>query len=108
MRDADFGYTDPQGTEVLRLALRDYLGRVRGVVADAGRVVVTSGYCQGRSLVCHALASMGARRLAIEDPCHDEVRLSAASAGLELVPVPVDGEGIRVDALEQTAWTRCS
>jgi GntR family transcriptional regulator/MocR family aminotransferase len=101
MRDADFGYTDPQGTEVLRLALRDYLGRVRGVAADVGRVVVTSGYSQGRSLLCRSLATLGARRIAIEDPCHDEVRQSGASAGLELVPVPVDGEGIRVDALEQ-------
>jgi GntR family transcriptional regulator/MocR family aminotransferase len=101
MRDTDFGYTDPHGSEVLRLALRDYLGRVRGVVADAGRVVITSGWVQGRTLLCHALASMGARRLAIEDPSHNEVRLSAASAGLELVPVPVDGEGLRVDALEQ-------
>jgi GntR family transcriptional regulator/MocR family aminotransferase len=102
MRDADFGYTDPHGAEVLRLALRDYLGRVRGVVSDAGRVVITAGYCQGRSLLCHALAAMGAKRIAIEDPCHDEVRVSGASAGLELVPVPVDGEGIRVDVLERT------
>jgi GntR family transcriptional regulator / MocR family aminotransferase len=103
MRDADLGYTDPQGTEVLRLALRDYLGRVRGVVTDAERVVITSGYCQGRSLVCRALAASGIRRIAVEDPCHDEVRVSAAGAGLELVPVPVDDEGIRVDALERTA-----
>jgi GntR family transcriptional regulator/MocR family aminotransferase len=103
MRDADFGYTDPHGTEVLRLALRDYLGRVRGVVTDTDRVMVTSGYCQGRTLVCRALAAMGTRRVAVENPCHDEVRSSAAGAGLELVPVPVDGEGIRVDALERTA-----
>ena len=103
MRDADFGYTDPHGIEVLRLALRDYLGRVRGVVTDAGRVVVTSGYSQGRSLLCRALAAMGARRVGVEDPCHDEVRVSGAGAGLELVPVPVDGEGIRVDALERAA-----
>jgi GntR family transcriptional regulator / MocR family aminotransferase len=103
MRDADFGYTDPHGTEVLRLALRDYLGRVRGVVTDAERVVVTSGYCQGRALVCRALAASGIKRVAVEDPCHDEVRVSGAGAGLELVPVPVDGEGIRVEALERTA-----
>jgi GntR family transcriptional regulator/MocR family aminotransferase len=103
MRDADFGYTDPHGTEVLRLALRDYLGRVRGVVTDAGRVIVTSGYCQGRTLVCHALAAMGAKRVAVEDPCHTEVRISGSGAGLELVPIPVDGEGIRVDALERAA-----
>jgi GntR family transcriptional regulator/MocR family aminotransferase len=103
MRDADFGYTDPHGCDVLRLALRDYLGRVRGVVADASRVMITSGWCQGRNLVWQALASMGARRVAIEDPCHNEVRMSAANAELELVPVPVDGEGLRVDALEREA-----
>jgi GntR family transcriptional regulator/MocR family aminotransferase len=103
MREADFGYTDAHGSEVLRLALRDYLGRVRGVVADAGRVVVTSGWCQGRTLLCHALVSLGARRIGVEDPCHDEVRVSCASAGLEMVPVPVDGEGLRVDALERAA-----
>ena len=103
MRNADFGYTDPHGTEVLRLALRDYLGRVRGVVSDGDRVMVTSGYCQGRALVCRALAAMGVKRVAVEDPCHDEVRSSGAGAGLELVPVPVDGEGIRVDALERTS-----
>ena len=103
MRDADFGYTDLHGSEVLRLALRDYLGRVRGVVADASRVMITSGWCQGRNLLWQALASMGARRVAIEDPCHDEVRMSAANAELELVPVPVDGEGLRVDALEVAA-----
>ena len=101
MRDADLGYTDPHGTEVLRLALRDYLGRVRGVVTDAGRVVITSGYCQGRSLVCRALVSLGAKRVAVEDPCHDEVRSSVVGAGLTLVPLPVDADGLRIEALEE-------
>ncbi len=100
MREADFGYTDPHGSEVFRLALRDYLGRVRGVVTDAERVVITSGWVQGRTLLCHALVARGVRRVAIENPCHEEVRVSTASAGLELVPVPVDGEGLRVDALD--------
>jgi GntR family transcriptional regulator/MocR family aminotransferase len=103
MSRADFGYTDPHGSDTLRHALRDYLGRVRGVTGDASRVVITSGWCQGRALLCRALTSLGARRIAIEDPCHDEVRESGASAGLSLVPVPVDGEGIRVDLLAQTA-----
>jgi GntR family transcriptional regulator/MocR family aminotransferase len=102
MGEADFGYTDPQGTDALRRVLGDYLGRVRGVVSDAERVVITSGWVQGRTLLCHALVALGARRVAIENPCHDEVRVSAASAGLGLVPVPVDGEGLRVDALDQT------
>jgi len=101
MRDRDFGYSDPHGAEILRLALRDYLGRVRGVVSDANQVMITSGWCQGRTLLLRALASLGAKRVAVEDPCHDEVRVSCASAGLEMVPVPVDGEGLQVDVLDQ-------
>ena len=43
----------------LRGALADYLGRVRGVVADPAARVVT-GYRQGLGLVCRALAASGA------------------------------------------------
>ena len=47
MTDAELGYGDPRGAEPLRRALAEYLGRVRGVVADPGRIVVTHGYSQG-------------------------------------------------------------
>lgn len=103
MPDADLGYTDPHGSEVLRVALAEYLGRVRGVVCDARQVVITSGYAQGRALVCRALAAAGKKRIAVEDPCHGEVWETATRAGLELVPVPVDGDGLRVDVLERVA-----
>ena len=99
MPDEGFGYGDPCGDEVLRSALADYLGRVRGVVADTRRVVVTSGYAQGQGLICQALAAAGARRVAVEDPCNTEQREIAERAGLEPVLVPVDEHGIRVDAL---------
>jgi len=102
MPDADLGYTDPHGSEVLRLALADYLGRVRGVVSDAARVVVTSGFHQGRMLVLRALAARGAKRIAVEDPCHAEPWEAIARAGLELVPIPVDADGIQVEALERS------
>ena len=35
MSDADLGYGDPRGVETLRVALADYLGRVRGVVTES-------------------------------------------------------------------------
>ncbi len=95
------GYTDPHGSDVLRVALSDYLGRVRGVVSDPSRVIVTSGWAQGRMLVCRALAAAGAKRVAIEDPCGTEAKDSIWRAGLKLVPIPVDDSGIRVDALER-------
>jgi len=99
--NADLGYTDPHGSEVLRIALSDYLGRVRGVVSEAGQLIITSGYAQGRMLVCRALAAVGVRRIAVEEPCHAEVWESGSRAGLELVPIPVDRDGLRVDALER-------
>jgi len=100
--DAELIYGDPCGVETLRVALAEYLGRVRGVVAEPARVVVTSGYIQGLGLVCRALAERGVRRIAIEDPSAPEQGPIAARAGLEPVPVPVDGSGIVVDALAAT------
>ena len=41
--DAELSYGDPRGVLDLRLALADYLGRVRGVVVDPGPVIVTNG-----------------------------------------------------------------
>jgi GntR family transcriptional regulator/MocR family aminotransferase len=102
MTDADLEYGDPRGVEVLRSALADYLGRVRGVVADPARVVVTCGYSQGLGLVCGALATRGSKRVALEDPCSPEQRLIVAAAGLEPVPIGVDDAGIRVDELERS------
>ena len=100
--DGDLGYGDPRGVEALRSTLADYLGRVRGVVADPARVVVTSGYSQGQGVVCRALAAHGVRRIAFEDPSHCEQRRIAVHAGLEVVPVPVDEDGIRVDELARS------
>jgi GntR family transcriptional regulator/MocR family aminotransferase len=96
---ADLGYGDAFGVEELRDGLAGYLGRVRGVVADRTRIVVTNGYLQGLGLVCRTLAARGARRIALEDPSSSEDSLIAARAGLEAVRVPVDEFGIRVDAL---------
>ena len=99
MTDADLGYGDPRGVEALRAALADYLGRVRGVVAEPSRVMVTCGYSQGLDLVCRTLALRGARRIAFEDPSYPEQKELARRAGLEPVPVAVDEHGVIVDEL---------
>jgi GntR family transcriptional regulator / MocR family aminotransferase len=101
MTDADLGYVDARGVGELRDALADYLGRVRGVVADAGRMVVTSGYMQSEGLVCRALKAVGAARVALEHPSNPAQRLTIERAGLEPVLVDVDEHGLRVDALER-------
>ena len=99
--DADLGYGDPRGVEALRCALADYLGRVRGVVADPEHIIITSGYTQGLGLVCHALAAAGTKRMALEDPSNPEDRLIVARAGLAPIAIGVDEAGTQVDDLDR-------
>ncbi len=99
MTAADLGYGDPRGVWELRVALADYLGRTRGVVAVPEHIVITNGYLQGFGLVCRALAHRGARRIAVENPSNPEDRTVATRAGLTPVSIIVDGDGMRVDQL---------
>jgi GntR family transcriptional regulator / MocR family aminotransferase len=97
--DARFDYGDPRGAPELRGALTRYLGRVRGVACDPERVVVTSGMAQGMAIFARALTAGGARRLAMEDPSSAPGRDQLASNGFEIVPIPVDEDGLQVERL---------
>jgi len=98
--DAAFGYGDRAGHPALRAVLASYLGRARGVAAEAERIVVTTGITQAVALLGRALRGAGVRRIAVEDPGFPVHRMVLRRQGLELAPVPVDGGGIRVDAVE--------
>ncbi|GAA2808226.1 PLP-dependent aminotransferase family protein [Kitasatospora sp. CM 4170] len=94
-----FAAGDPQGRIELRTALADYLGRTRGVITTPDRIVITSGYYQGLGLLCSALAAAGARTAAMEDPGHNTYRDVVRRAGLTVLPLPLDADGARTDAL---------
>jgi GntR family transcriptional regulator/MocR family aminotransferase len=97
------GYPDPRGVPALREALADYLGRVRGAAADPEQTMVCTGFAQALSLICRWLAARGVERVALEDPGWHPHRLIVEQAGLRVAPVPVDADGIRVDALDPDA-----
>jgi GntR family transcriptional regulator/MocR family aminotransferase len=98
-----FGYLAGSGVPQLRTAIADYLNRVRGTLANPDQIVISTGYAQGIALLVGVLAATGAKRLALEDPSSGDDALPAArAAGLEVVGVPVDGDGIRVDILRET------
>jgi GntR family transcriptional regulator / MocR family aminotransferase len=99
---AAVGYGDPRGVPELREALADYLGRVRGVDADPEHTLVCTGFMQGFALVCRALRARGVERVALEDPGWHTHRLIVEGAGMEVVPVGVDDQGLRVDELSAT------
>lgn len=97
------GYPDPRGVPALRQALAEYLGRVRGAAAEPEQLVICTGFTQAFSLLCRWLADRGVERVALEDPGWHPHRVIIEQAGLEVAPVAVDGEGIRVDDLRATA-----
>jgi GntR family transcriptional regulator / MocR family aminotransferase len=98
-----FGYLAGSGVPQLRTAIAEYLNRVRGTLAQPDHIVITTGYGQGIALLIGVLAAAGAKRVALEDPSSSDDALPAAlAAGLEVVGVPVDHDGIRVGVLRET------
>jgi GntR family transcriptional regulator/MocR family aminotransferase len=100
MPDAELDYDwTALGTVELRQALSEYLARVRGVGTSAEPILITNGFKHGLDLVCRVLAARGARRIAVEDPSFDDQWTTIKRNGLEIVPVPVDQQGLRVEEL---------
>jgi len=105
LREAPFdalGHGDPRGLAVLRNELMSYLGRTRGAAPEPEHTIVCTGFTQGLALLCRALEARGVERVALEDPGYASHRLIAERAGLDVVPVAVDGEGIDVARLADT------
>ncbi len=84
---------------VTRAAVAAYLSRSRFARADAASVVVTHGATDGMRRVARTLCTLGHRALLVEDPSWSRMRQVAAAEGLASVPVPVDENGVDVEAL---------
>lgn len=97
-------YGDPGGVPELRAELAAYLRRVRAADATPENVVVVSGVAQALTLVVRHLARLrgGRVRLAVEDPTTPRPLPLLRSAGAELIPVPVDDEGMDAAALRRS------
>jgi GntR family transcriptional regulator/MocR family aminotransferase len=94
----DLAYGDPAGVGALRLAIAAHLRTARAVNCEADNVLVTSGSQAGLRLSAAVLLKRG-DRVAIEDPGYPGARAAFAAAGAELVPIPVNEEGLDVAAL---------
>jgi DNA-binding transcriptional MocR family regulator len=78
--------------------LREWLAERHGV--EPGRVLVTNGSLQAFHFVLDSLGGEG-RRVLVEQPTYDRPRKVLASAGISLGEIPVDDDGLDVDAVEQ-------
>jgi GntR family transcriptional regulator / MocR family aminotransferase len=98
----DRGYADPRGDAGLRDAVARYLGVSRSVKASADDVLVTQGAQQALDLIARVMLSPGSV-VAMEQPGYPPARQLFTSYGAEVVDVPVDDEGLVVDALPRRA-----
>ncbi|MFF4950479.1 PLP-dependent aminotransferase family protein [Streptomyces chattanoogensis] len=107
LRDApasDLGYGDPRGAPALRRAVANWLARNRGIRADPDEILIVAGTAQALGLIAQVLQRHVPQRhalsaIAVEDPGSLGARQHLRYWGLETPPVPVDDQGIRVDAL---------
>jgi DNA-binding transcriptional MocR family regulator len=79
-------------------SLAEYLSHDYGVEADPDELVVTSGCSQGLSMSSFMFARPG-DTVIVEEPCYFLAYQIFHDHGLNIVSVPMDEEGMNVDAL---------
>jgi GntR family transcriptional regulator / MocR family aminotransferase len=88
---------DGRGYRPLREAIADYLGSSRGVRCSARQILVVSGVQQALDLLARLLLKQG-DPVWMEDPGYFGATIAFSNAGAQMVPVPLDEQGISVSA----------
>ncbi|HEX9082107.1 MAG TPA: PLP-dependent aminotransferase family protein, partial [Holophagaceae bacterium] len=90
---------DPRGYLELRNSLCKMLRDMRGMAVDAGNLLMTRGLMSTLNLVSRVLFAPG-DAVAVENPGLFRVAEAFRAAGARLFAVPVDAQGLDVEALE--------
>ena len=101
-RPADMLYPPPGGLETLRMEIARYLQLSRGIVCSPAQVFITAGYRDSLDLAARALLQPG-DKVWVEDPGYLPTGALLREAGMKLVGVPVDHEGLQVSVGVQLA-----
>lgn len=99
---ATASYQDPAGYLELRKALVSYLAVARGVRCNVEQVIITSGSQAALDLSARLLLEPG-QAAWVEEPGYFGARAALLLAGAQLVPIPVDAEGLQVELGRQLA-----
>jgi GntR family transcriptional regulator / MocR family aminotransferase len=102
LQHAPPAYGDPAGTIELRTALARWVLHSRGISVDPMDIVVTSGAQHAIDLVARVLVEPGTT-VAVEEPGYPPVSELLRVNGANVTGVPVDDQGIVVDAIPPSA-----
>jgi GntR family transcriptional regulator / MocR family aminotransferase len=95
-------HNDPFGWLPLRNAIAAHLFEWRGIECDATQVIITAGGSDAFDLIRRAVAEAG-DQMWLEEPGYATARRVFSVGGLDVIPVPVDDEGLRVSAARKLA-----
>ena len=95
-------YGDPEGHPALRSALASMLANTRGLSVAADDVLVTRGSQMALTLAARALLRPG-DTVAVEEFGYRPAWEAFRAAGATAIPVPIDRDGIDVEALRRLA-----
>src|ERR1700733_27697 len=90
-------YGDPMGYLPFREAIAEYLGAARAVRCDPAQVMIVTGSQQGLQICAKVLFNPG-DPVWMEEPGYPGAHQAFASAGVRLVPIPTDDQGLNVKA----------
>ncbi len=91
------GYGDAAGYRPLREAIAAWVGPSRGVRCTARQVIVTAGAQQALALTARLLLDVGDEAW-MEEPGYEGARGAMVAAGVEVIGIPVDEDGLDVEA----------
>ncbi len=89
------GYGDPRGYWPLRRAIAAHLGANRGIACDPDQIFILGGAQEAFNLIGRILLEPG-DKVWFENPGAIGARNSFVGSGAEMVPLPVDREGMAV------------
>ncbi len=92
-----FRYGNQMGSKALRATIATYLRTARSLRCEAEQIMIVSGSQQALEISARVLLDPGSR-VWVEEPGYRLARDVLALAGCHLVPVPVDPEGLDVNA----------
>jgi GntR family transcriptional regulator/MocR family aminotransferase len=86
------------GDAELRQAIRQHVRSTRGIECEVDQIHVTTGSEQAVSIMAQVALEPG-DGIAVEDPSLVTIQNAFRACGAVLAPIPLDADGLRVDAL---------